>query len=704
MKAIICFTTWAVLASAAAPDYPKTRKVDHKDTYHGTEISDPYRWLEDDRSTETAAWVRQQNRVTFDYLNAIPGRAGLLKRLEQLNNFAKESAPFRRGEFYFFTRNSGLQNQDVWYVRRGLDGAPELLIDPNTFSQDGTTKLMNLAVSRDGRYAAFGLSQGGSDWQEIRVMEIASRRMLPDRIQWVKGGAPSFRGDGFYYSRYPAPPSGQELSSKNEFQTVHYHRLGTAQAEDTLVYEDRAHPLRFHRVRVLEGEQVAILSISERGRAALGEAIHWRDETRPGAAFQPLFPDISDTEYSVVDYDRGRFMVVTNHQAPNFKLVSVDPASPAPAQWKTVIAERKDPLQAVRSAGGKLFALFLRDVSSHVEVLTLDGKLENTIALPGPGIAGGFGGLKEDTSVYYSFNSFLSPSTIYRYDIARKQSALHWKPRVEFPFENYETRRVFFPSKDGTQVPMFITHRKGLRLNGQNPVLIFGYGGFSISQTPAFNPDRLALIERGVVYASVCLRGGLEYGEKWHTAGMREKKQNVFDDFISAAEYLIREKYTSPGKLACQGGSNGGLLVGAVINQRPELFRVALPAVGVMDMLRFQKFTIGWNWVAEYGSSDNAADFRYLRAYSPLHNVRQGAKYPATLVTTADHDDRVVPAHSFKYAATMQEKAAKDRPVLIRVEVNSGHGASSTAKRLAITADIYSFLLHNLEVERKPND
>ena len=665
--------------AAAPPAYPATRKTDHADTYHGVVIPDPYRWLEDDRSPETEAWVRAQNAVTFAYLEKIPFREALQKRLEALDNYEKRSAPTRRGEWHFFSRNTGLQNQSVYYIQKGEKGKPEVLIDPNTFSKDGSTPLTVFSVSRDARYAVYGKSTGGSDWQEYRVMDLQTRKELPETLKWIKASGVSWRGAGFYYSRYPQPAPGQELTAKNEFQSVYYHRVGTPQSEDELVYEDRKHPLRFHRVNVTEDERYALLTISERGRAALGNAIFWRDETAQDKTFRPLFPDITDIRYAVEDHADGRLLVYTNDGAPNFRVISVDPRQPERANWKTVIPEKPEPLRSVSAAGGRLFASYLKDVSSAVHVYTPDGKFEREVALPGLGAVMGFGGRKEDKDVFYTFTSFTAPGTIYRYDIATGKNALFWRPETGFDFDNYVPERVFFPSKDGTRVPMFLTYRKGLKRDGSNPALLYGYGGFSLSQMPSFSASRLALLEQGFIYASVNLRGGLEYGEEWHRAGMRGNKQNVFDDFIAAAEYLVREKYSSPDRLACQGGSNGGLLVGAVINQRPDLYRVAIPQVGVMDMLRFQKFTIGWNWVAEYGSSDNAADFPYLRAYSPLHNIKEGVRYPSTLITTADHDDRVVPAHSFKYAATLQEKAARVNPVLIRIETMSGHGASSTA-------------------------
>jgi prolyl oligopeptidase len=695
---LFTLTVWPLAADPIS--YPKTRKVDHTETYHGTRVADPYRWLEDDRSAETAAWVKAQNEITFGYLGRIGFRDALAQRLASITDYETRSAPIRRGDVHFFSRNAGLQDQSVWYVQKG-SSPPEVLIDPNTFSADGASPLRNFSVSRDGRYVVFGKSTGGSDWQEYRVMELATRKLLPETLRWIKNSNPSWRGSGFFYSRYPAPESGRELVAKNEFQAVYYHRVGTPQSEDLPVYEDREHPQRFHAVFTTEDERFALLRISERGRAATGSAIFWRDETKGEKEFRPLFPEITDTSHRIIDHAGGKFLVQTNHKAPNSRVVLVDPARPAESNWTTVIPEDSVPLGNVSATGGKLFARYLKDVSAVVRIYTPGGKHEGDVALPGPGTVSGFGGLAEDTDTFYTFTSFLSPGAIYRYELGSGKSTLFWRPKLDFDFSRYVTEKVFFPSKDGTHVPMFLTHRKDLVKDGRNPTLMYGYGGFSLSRLPDFSAERLALLEQGVIYASVCMRGGLEYGEEWHRAGMRDKKQNVFDDFIAAGEYLVREKYTSASRLACQGGSNGGLLVGAVINQRPDLFRAAIPQVGVMDMLRFHKFTIGWNWVAEYGSADVAADFPHLYAYSPLHNIRQGGKYPSVLVTTSDHDDRVVPAHSFKYAAALQEKAAPGNPVLIRIETMSGHGASSTSKRRSITADIYSFLLHELGVVPK---
>jgi prolyl oligopeptidase len=687
------------LVIAQRLEYPKTRKIDHTDTYHGTTVPDPYRWLEDDNSKETAAWVEAQNKVTFAYLESIPYRAKIKQRLETLYNYPKISAPFRRGEYYFFSKNDGLQNQSVYYVQKGLNGTPEVLIDPNKFSADGTSTLSAFSPSKDGKYLGYGISKGGSDWSEYHVMEIATRKVLPDTLTWVKVSGMAWAGDGFFYSRYPAPEKGHELSTKNENHQVYYHKVGTEQAQDQLIYEDNANPQRFHNISTTEDERFAILNISDRGKGKKGNAIFFRDLSKSDKNFTPIVGEVGNDNFGVLDNVGDKFLIRTDKNAPNGKVVLYEPKANS---WKDVLPEKPEPLQGTGTAGGKLFATYLKDVTTRAYVYDLNGKLENEIKLPGVGSAGGFGGNNDDKFVFYSFTSLNYPPTTFRYDIATKKSTVF--RTIEIPgykADDYETRQVMYTSKDGTKVPMFLVHKKGLKLDGNNPTLLYGYGGFNITTSPTFNALRIALLEQGFVYASANIRGGSEYGEKWHEAGTKLKKQNVFDDFIAAAEWLIANKYTSSQKLALQGGSNGGLLVGAVMNQRPELFKVALPAVGVMDMLRFHKFTIGWNWIADYGSSDNPEEFKALYAYSPLHNIRTGVNYPATLITTADHDDRVVPAHSFKYAATLQEKAAASttNPLLIRIETKSGHGASSTAKALEITADIYAFLLHNLGVK-----
>jgi prolyl oligopeptidase len=684
---------------SARLDYPQTRKVDHVDTYHGTSVPDPYRWLEDDNSPETAQWVAAQNTVTFGYLEKIPYRAQLKARLETLFNYPKYAAPSRKGQYFFFSKNDGLQNQSVLYIQKGLTGTPEVLIDPNTWSADGTTRLAAFALSKDGTYAVVGVSRSGSDWQEYGVMETATKRMLPDKLEWIKVSGASWRGGGFYYSRYPAPAKGRELSSANENHQVYYHKVGTPQSADELVFQDPANPQRFHDVRTTEDERYAILTVSDRGKGKKGNAVFVRDLSKHETTFRPLIGEIGDDSFAVIDNVGDKLLVRTDHRAPKGKVVLIDPARPDEANWTVVLAERPEPLEGASTAGGKLFVRYLKDVATVASVHALDGRLENEIALPGPGSAGGFGGERDDTFVFYTFTSFSVPPTIYQYDIATRKSRVFRAPEIPgFDTSAYESKQVFYLSKDGTRVPMFLVYRKGLKLDGANPVLLTGYGGFNITTAPGFSALRVALLEQGFVYASANMRGGGEYGEKWHEAGTKLKKQNVFDDFIAAAEWLVANKYTSSSKLAIQGGSNGGLLVGAVMNQRPDLFSVAIPQVGVMDMLRFHKFTIGWNWIADYGSSDNADEFKALYAYSPLHNIKTGAKYPATLITTADHDDRVVPAHSFKYAATLQERASRDTPILIRIETKSGHGASSVTKQIESVVDIDAFIFYNMGV------
>ncbi|WP_139361699.1 prolyl oligopeptidase family protein [Spirosoma sp. 209] len=674
--------------------YPATRKIDQVDTYHGTSVADPYRWLEDDRSAETAAWVTAQNKVTFDYLAQIPYRRQFQTRLEQVYNYPKYSAPSRKGDWYYFSKNDGLQNQSVLYRQRGLDGKPEVVIDPNKLSTDGTTRLGAFSLSKDGAYAVVGTSKGGSDWQEYRIMDLATKTYLPETLEWVKVSGAAWQGNGFYYSRYPKP-EGSALAAKNENHQVFFHTINTPQSADRLVYEDAANPQRFHIVGTTDDERFALLTISDRGKGKDGNALLVMDARAKTTGFVPVIGEVTNFTYSVLDNDGADLLIETNADAPNNKIMRYSTAS---KKWTPVLPEKPEPLVSARTAGGKLFAEYSKDVTSRVYVYSYQGKLENEIKLPTLGSADGFGGEKDDKFVFYTFTSFTFPPTIYRYDLASRKSTVFRAPEVDFKPTDYETKQVFFTSKDGTRVPMFLTYRKGLQLDGTNPTLLYGYGGFNISLPPGFNPLRIPFLEQGGIYVQVNLRGGSEYGETWHEQGMKLKKQNVFDDFIGAAEYLIAQKYTSPARLAIQGGSNGGLLVGAVMNQRPELFRVAVPQVGVMDMLRFHKFTIGWNWIADYGSADNADEFKALYAYSPLHNLKPGLNYPATLITTADHDDRVVPAHSFKYAATLQEVYKGTNPVLIRVDVNSGHGASNTKKNIETTADIYSFILWNMGI------
>ena len=677
-------------------NYPLTRKDDQIDDYHGIKVADPYRWLEDDNSAETLAWVKAQNQVTFNYLEQIPYRTQLKQRLQELYNYPKYGIPARSGDYYLWSKNDGLQNQSVLYVQKGLEGTPRVLIDPNQLSPDGTVRLMAGEASQDGRYFAYYLSSGGSDWMDGHILEIQTGSVLQDHLKWLKVTGLAWFDDGFFYSRYQPPQDGHDLSSRNDGHQVYYHRLGTAQADDRLVYEDKTHPQRFHIVETTEDEGFAILTVSERGQGKDGNALFFCDLSKEEAAFTPIVAEVTNDRFQVIDNVDDNFLILTNQNAPNGRIALYD----REAGWRDVLPETTDTVSNVSTQGGKLFVTYVRDVTSHPYVYSLDGKMEKAIVLPGPGTAAGFGGRRDDTSAFYAYSSFNYPSTIFRYNIAGGESTLFRESAIKgFKAEDYETLQVFYPSKDGTRVPMFLVFKRGLKLDGNNPTLLYGYGGFNVTVPPEFNPLRLALLEQGFVYASANLRGGSEYGEKWHQAGMKLQKQNVFDDFIAAAEWLIGNHYTSSARLAISGGSNGGLLVGVVMNQRPDLFRAAVPQVGVMDMLRFQRFTIGWNWIADYGSSDNPEEFQVLYGYSPIHNIRAGATYPATLIITADHDDRVVPAHSFKYAATLQEKAGPVHPVFIRIDTQSGHGASNTSKALDTAADIYSFLMYSLGVE-----
>ncbi len=681
--------------------YPETKKGDVVEDYHGTKVADPYRWLEDDKSDETQQWVKEENKVTFGYLDKIPYRADWLKRLEEINNYPKYSSPSKKNEYYYFSKNDGLQNQSVVYRQKGLTGKPEIILDPNKFSATGTTSLATFSLSKDGRYAVVGKSTGGSDWRTFFVMDMQTLKYLPDSLAWVKVSGAQWRGDGFYYSRYPTPEKGKELSTKNENHQVYYHKVGTTQDQDVLIYEDPANPQRFHGVFTSEDERYVFLNISDRGKGKDGNALWYFDSKSDEKKFKPIIKEAGDFDYSFIEEVNGKFIMSTNDGATNQKIVVVDPLNPDQSNWKTLIPEKEENISGISSAGGKLFITYLKDVTSRVYVYDFNGNLEKEVVLPSIGTASGFGGERADKSVFYTFTSITFPPTIFQYDILSGKSKVFRKPEVKFNPGDFTTEQVFYPSKDGTKVPMFVVYKKGTERNGKNPTILYGYGGFNISSNPSFSPSRITWLEQGGIFCIANLRGGSEYGEKWHEAGMLDKKQNVFDDFIAAGEYLVKEKYTSPDYLAIQGGSNGGLLVGAVINQRPELFKVAIPQVGVMDMLRFHKFTIGWNWIPEYGTSDKPNDFKNLITYSPIHNIRPGVRYPSTLVTTADHDDRVVPAHSFKYMATLQELYKGPNPVLIRIDVNSGHGASNLKKALEVNADIYAFTFYNMNVTPK---
>ena len=677
--------------------YPETARGEVVDNYFGTEVPDPYRWLEDDNSEATAAWVAAENAVTEDYLSQIPFRNAIRERLTQLWNYPKEGAPSKHGDWYYYYYNDGLQNQSVLCRTQQPGEAGEVFLDPNTLSEDGTVALSAVSFSKNGRYFAYAAAASGSDWVEIRVMDTETKALTEDRIEWVKFSGAVWAPDskGFYYSAYDAPKEGV-YSAQNQFQKVYYHKLGTPQSDDRLIYEDKAHPLRYFSAWPSEDGKWLFVIASE-GTSGTEILCRKTSETK----FRTLLAGF-DHDYEPVDCRDDQLYFVTNEGASNYTLKRI--ALNAPAKVETVIPEHeRNLLEGVGTAGGYLFASYLQDAQNQVVQYDYDGRLVREIVLPAIGTVGGFSGEEEDTELYYSLSNYTAPATIYRYDIASGESTLYKSPEVAFDPSLFVTEQVFYPSKDGTQVPMFITRRKDMKLDGKNPCLLYGYGGFQINLTPGFNPSALMFVEQGGVYCVANLRGGSEYGEAWHKAGMLENKQNVFDDFIAAAEYLIAQKYTSSERLAINGGSNGGLLVGACEVQRPDLYAVCLPQVGVMDMLRYHKFTIGWGWAVEYGSSDNEEQFPYIYAYSPLHNIKEGVKYPATLVMTADHDDRVVPAHSFKFAAQMQHCQAGEAPVLIRIESKAGHGAGKpTSKRIDEAADMYAFLFQNIGVPYRP--
>ncbi|GJM32458.1 MAG: prolyl endopeptidase [Saprospiraceae bacterium] len=672
-------------------NYPETQSVDQVDNYNGTEVADPYRWLESDTSEATAQWVKAQNEVTSGFLEKIPYREKIEERLTELINYPRLSSPFRAGEYYFFYKNDGLQNQSVIYIQKGLDGSPEVFIDPNQLSADGTVSIGLLGFSKDNRYVAYSRSEAGSDWQEIHVMEIATKKELPDVLEWVKFSGASWFKDGFFYSRYPEPAKGAELSGNNTFHSVYYHKLGTDQSKDKLVYEDKANPNIYHTVSATEDKKYLILYAAP---GTDGYAVYYKDLEKDGP-FVPLFEGYKNKS-SVVHYTGGKFLVLTDIGAPKYRLVAVDPINPEQSNWVEVIPESEDLLQNVTTGGGKLFANYLKDATDRFYQMEYDGSGKNEIELPGLGSAGGFNGKEEDKTLFYAFTSFTYPNIIFKYDVTTGKSEEFSQSELKFDPKDYIEKQIFYTSKDGTKVPMFIVHKKDIKLDGNNPAYLYAYGGFNISLSPSFSSSRLILLENGGIFAMANLRGGGEYGEDWHRAGMLLNKQNVFDDFIAAGEYLIAEGYTSKDKLAIAGGSNGGLLVGAVMTQRPDLFAVAFPAVGVMDMLRYHLFTVGKGWIPEYGSSDDPEHFKNLYAYSPLHNLKPDVAYPATMITTADHDDRVVPAHSFKFAAQLQKSHSGDKPVLIRIETNAGHGAGKPiSKTIEEQADIWSFLFYN---------
>lgn len=681
--------------------YPETQKVDQTDEYFGTQVSDSYRWLEDDRSAETEAWVEAQNEATFGYLSKIPFREGLKNRLTELADYEKYGSPFKKNGKYYFFKNDGLQNQSVLYEQESLESEPKVFLDPNTLSDDGTVALNGISFSHNGKYFAYIISRSGSDWREIFVKDLATGELLSDHIQWAKFTGASWKGDGFYYSAYETPKAGKEFSNINEHHKIYYHKIGDTQSKDQLVYENKNFPKRFYSSYVNDDENLLFIYESGAGR---GNNLYMKDLTKKDAKIIQLADNL-DNSYDVVEVLGDRILFMTNDNAPKYKVMEATISAPEQKYWKELVAENPDGVLASAGIiGDKLILAYEKDASTHIYRHNLKGELLNEIELPAVGDAG-IRGDKDESEAFITFTSFTFPTSIYRYDTDSDKMELYRRPDVKFNSDEYQTEQIFFTSKDGTKIPMFLVYKKGIKKNGNNPVLLYGYGGFNVSLNPSFSTYRLPFLENGGIYVQVNMRGGGEYGEEWHVAGTKMQKQNVFDDFIGAAEYMIAEKYTRPEKIAIMGGSNGGLLVGAVMNQRPELFRVAIPQVGVMDMLRYHKFTIGWNWASDYGTSEDSKEmFEYLYAYSPLHNLKEGVSYPATMVTTADHDDRVVPAHSFKYAAALQVANAGPNPSLIRIDTKSGHGAGKPiAKVIAEQADIYSFIFWNLGMDFKEN-
>ncbi len=683
--------------------YPETKKVDTVDNYFGVDISDPYRWLEDDRSAETEAWVKSQNEITFGYLDNIPYREELKERLTKLWNYEKIGAPFKEGDYTYFYKNDGLQNQYVIY-RYKNDADPstaEVFLDPNTFKEDGTISLGGLSFSKDGKTLAYSISEGGSDWRKILIMNAETKEIVEDTLVDIKfSGMSWYKNDGFYYSSYDKP-KGSELSAKTDQHKVYYHKLGTKQSEDQLIYGGT--PEEKHRyiyAGVTEDDRYLVITPRV---STSGNKLYIKDLTVPNAPLVEILGH-TDSDSNIIENVGSKLYIMTNLNAPNQKIVTVDASNPTPDNWKDFIPETENVLSP-STGGGYFFAEYMVDAVSKVLQYDYDGKLVREVELPGVGSAGGFGAKKEEKELYYSFTNYVTPGSIYKYDIEKGTSELYRKPKIDFNPENYESKQVFYTSKDGTKIPMIITHKKGLKLDSKNPTILYGYGGFNVSLTPSFSITNAVWMEQGGIYAVANLRGGGEYGKKWHDAGTQMKKQNVFDDFIAAAEYLISEKYTSSDYLAIRGGSNGGLLVGATMTQRPDLMKVALPAVGVLDMLRYHTFTAGAGWAYDYGTAEDSKEmFEYLKGYSPVHNVKEGVKYPATLVTTGDHDDRVVPAHSFKFAAELQSKQTGDNPTLIRIETDAGHGAGTpVSKTIEQYADIFGFTLYNMGFDVLPS-
>jgi len=697
---IMATITATTTVSAQRIQYPKAQKDGTVDHYFGTEVADPYRWLENDTSQQTADWVEAENRVTKAYLSKIPFRQKLLKRLTELSNYEKITAPRKHHGKWYFYKNNGLQNQYVMYVMDELGGEPRVFLDPNKLSSDGTVALKGVYFSHNGKYAAYTISRSGSDWQEFFVIDLATGQLTSDHLEWAKFSGAAWQGDGFYYSAYDAPTKGKELSNVNEGHKIYYHKIGTPQSEDVLFYQNAAYPKRFYTCSTNDEETMMFLY--EDGAGA-GNMLFVRDLRKPDSQFIQMTADM-EYRYTPFHTDGDKIYLLTNLDAPKNRIMTADIRKPGVGDWQELIGEQQNVLNDVEVINRQMILTYSQDASDHAYLYGLDGKQIREIALPSVGSVG-FTGDEKEPECFYTFTSFTVPGTVYRYDMTTGKSTLYAQPKVKFNTNDYVTEQVFFQSKDGTRIPMFLTYKRGQRseVRGKRPVYLYGYGGFDISLVPSFSANRMPFLEQGGIYAQVTLRGGGEYGEEWHQAGTKMNKQNVFDDFISAAEWLIREGYTDKEHIAIVGGSNGGLLVGACMTQRPDLFRVAIPQVGVMDMLRYHKFTIGWNWAPDYGTSEDSKEmFEYLKGYSPLHNLKKGTSYPATLVTTADHDDRVVPAHSFKFAATLQECNAGPNPTLIRIDTKAGHGGGKPlAKILEEQADIYSFILYNMGMRFK---
>ena len=696
----ILFLAMPLVASAQL-QYPKAEKGTVVDDYFGTKVADPYRWMEDVDAPKTKEWVEQENKLTFGYLDKIPFREKIKKRIEEIWNYPKYSEPQKVGKYYLFHKNDGLQPQSVLYIQEGISGTPRVLIDPNTLSVDGTVALNGISPSNDDKYLAYWTAKSGSDWQDIFILDLATGKKLDDHVQWNKFGGASWYKDGFFYARFE-PPKGNEMTAANEFGKVYYHKLGTPQSADELKYEDKTNPKRTHDIDPTEDERYLVLYITEAGQK--GNLLYIKDTQNPDRGWIPIVKEFGN-ETGIVESLGDKLYIQTNIGAPRNRVVLTSISDPSQKNWSDLIPQDKNVLENTSMVGGRLICKYMQDASNHVYLFDLRGNKLREIALPSFGSVFGFSGKKKDKEVFYTFTSFTYPPSIYRYDLEGNVSTLFRSSEVKFDPEAYEAKQIFYTSKDGTKVPMFIVQKKGLKLDGTNPCFLYGYGGFNISLTPSFSTLRLILLENGVIFAMPNLRGGGEYGEDWHDAGTKLHKQNVFDDFIAAADYLCSEKYTSHEELAIAGGSNGGLLVGAVMTERPDICKVALPAVGVMDMLRYHKFTIGAHWASDYGTSDdNKEMFQYLYHYSPLQNIREGSHYPATFVTTADHDDRVVPAHSFKFAATLQEKggASSTNPLLIRVETKAGHGGGKpTAKIIEEAADEDAFMFYNMGITPK---